>query len=483
MKNIFYACISMLFLFSCSVDTNELNEQEENLTQTIEKNLNRGMYYGMFTTLNSKYRAKVKINIPKVFLNDYTKVSKQQIPYARVDLQNGETVFAKAITLPEEKTAISNLLFKGENISFLFSVDNNGSNPTISSAKYKSLDADILVIKTNRPPKTITGTYECLDCGTHPSLGEGKQQTFNIMFPDGGTGNENNITTQLNLGDNVFVSNTGNSQSNCDANNGKNNCDITGTSVNGNVTWTGNHIYRDDASCSSVTGTWDFDSNYGLLSGTFVSDDATCRQTIFSEDFNSFQAAGFTPSPAAGQLDSNIYKVTGFNDGDSDYGDTNTSGDLARGSSVGGVSTGGIYAFETSTGDFSLGVQPGGNDFTPGTIDIRVENKTNSYLSEIYLNGDLFVNNDQERGNSIDIYYSIDNVNFILLTGGTNYVSPGPSDGDGFQLAFSINKLIDLSSNPIEPSEFIYFRLESDDVSGSGARDEFSIDNILVEGI
>ena len=303
------------------------------------------------------------------------------------------------------------------------------------------------------------------------------------MFPSGGTGDESDITTQLVLGGNTFNSTTGNSQNNCDSNNGKNNCDITGTSVNGNVTWIGNHIYQDDESCNSVTGTWEFDSNYGLLSGTFISDIPVCKQTIFDEDFNSFAGDGFSPTPAAGQLDSNIYKITGLSDGDSEYGDTNTTGDLARGTSTGGETTGGIYAFETSTGDFSMGVQPGGSDFTPGIIEIRVENQTVSYLNELYLTADLYVNNDQERSNSIDLSYSTDGVNFTTLTPGSDYTTPGASDSNGFQLTFNVNKTIDLSADPLEPMEFIYFRLESDDATGSGSRDEFSIDNILVEGI
>ncbi len=71
----------------------------------------------------------------------------------------------------------------------------------------------------------------------------------------------------------------------------------------------------------------------------------------FFQDFNDFNGIGFAPNPIIGQLDSNVWSVKGLSDGDLDFGEMGTTGDFAREVSSGGVSSGGVYAFEFSTGD------------------------------------------------------------------------------------------------------------------------------------
>lgn len=58
-----------------------------------------------------------------------------------------------------------------------------------------------------------------------------------------------------------------------------------------------------------------------------------------SYDFAGFTGTGFSPTPAAGQLDSDDIIVTGLSAGDLMFGDVGTTGDYARGPSRGGVST------------------------------------------------------------------------------------------------------------------------------------------------
>mgnify|MGYP001120387188 CR=1 FL=1 len=88
----------------------------------------------------------------------------------------------------------------------------------------------------------------------------------------------------------------------------------------------------------------------------------TVEDTDFVIDFDNsfavvnngpFDGSGFSPSPVTGQLNSQAWETTGMSDGNSNFGDTETSGDFARGSSTGGETSGGFYAFETSSNDFS----------------------------------------------------------------------------------------------------------------------------------
>ena len=56
---------------------------------------------------------------------------------------------------------ISNLLFISENISFFFSVEENGVNPQISDVIFNNIEADIILAKHSQsnPVITISGTY------------------------------------------------------------------------------------------------------------------------------------------------------------------------------------------------------------------------------------------------------------------------------------------------------------------------------------
>src|SRR5215510_3505689 len=82
------------------------------------------------------------------------------------------------------------------------------------------------------------------------------------------------------------------------------------------------------------------------------------------ESFSGYTGAGFAPSPAGGQLDSDEVRVTGLSDGSGicASGATCTTGDFARGSSAGNESTGGIYAFTVSSGAPALGFHPASGD-------------------------------------------------------------------------------------------------------------------------
>ncbi|MEM7054316.1 MAG: hypothetical protein AAF446_07170, partial [Pseudomonadota bacterium] len=104
-----------------------------------------------------------------------------------------------------------------------------------------------------------------------------------------------------------------------------------------------------------------------LLSALFLAvSPVKAQTTLFEEDFSGFTGTGFDANPSAGQLDSDVFIVTGFNSGTLDFGGSATSGDFARGEASGGVTTGGIYAFDIGAGNRTFGIQPGGNDFTPG---------------------------------------------------------------------------------------------------------------------
>jgi len=193
-------------------------------------------------------------------------------------------------------------------------------------------------------------------------------------------------------------------------------------------------------------------------------------------DFTGFTGSGFTPSPAAGQLDSDIWRTTGF-DTSVAFGGTCTSGDCARGSSTGGVSTGGVYAFNVGGGNIALGVQPGGSDFTPGDFTLKVENTTGSTIANIYISYTIWVYNDQPRANSFNFSYSTDDTSYTSVSA-LDYTSPAAADSPASWN--SVNRVTTLTSINLADGAFLYLKWTGNDVSGGGSRDEFALDDIEV---
>ena len=199
--------------------------------------------------------------------------------------------------------------------------------------------------------------------------------------------------------------------------------------------------------------------------------------SLFSEDFTGFTGSGFVPMPAAGQLDSDVFRVTGLQDGIGEFGGTQTGNDFARGQSTGGVGGGGIYAFDVGSGNIAWGVQPSGADFTPGTFDIRLINDTAAVISDLDISYSIWVFNDQARGNSLNFSWSLDDSNYTPI-GSLDFTSPETADGTPAwqQTPRSTN----ISGLNIAPNAEIFLRWTGEDALGGGSRDEFGIDDILV---
>ena len=137
--------------------------------------------------------------------------------------------------------------------------------------------------------------------------------------------------------------------------------------------------------------------------------------TSFPIDFTGFTAAGFQPVPAAGQLDSDFWRIQGFSDNSGllDYGGTaiTTGTDYARGVLSGDPTTAGIYA--ANTGVPALGtsfvIQPTGAEFgSPGgNITLRVQYTGASPLSSFQFDYDGVFRNNADRSSTVTFAYSV----------------------------------------------------------------------------
>ncbi|MEM6454243.1 MAG: hypothetical protein AAF772_04040 [Acidobacteriota bacterium] len=200
--------------------------------------------------------------------------------------------------------------------------------------------------------------------------------------------------------------------------------------------------------------------------------------------FDEFLGTGFSPTPALGQLDSDTWSITGMSDGDLAFGAAATSGDFARGEALGAVSTGGIYSFDVGFVEGSnpgLGFQPGGSDVTPGTFTLRVDNDSGDQIDEIDVRYDVYVFNDQPRANSVNFSFSLDGVTFVPVPS-LDFTSPATESTEGgtvWEANARSTTLTGLLSG-FQDGDSIFLRWETDDVSGSGSRDQFALDNIEI---
>lgn len=199
-----------------------------------------------------------------------------------------------------------------------------------------------------------------------------------------------------------------------------------------------------------------------------------------SNPSTAFTGAGFEPNTVVlGRLNSNAWAATGWSDGALAFGGTRTTGDYARGAVAAAQTTGGIYAFTGaphSAANPALMIQPGGSDWAPGTLTLRMQNNGTTNITQLAVSYNLYNRNDQGRGNSFNFSHSADDVTYTNVAA-LNFTSPAAADALGWVLIG--NKSTTITGLNIAPGAFYYIRWNGADVDGSGSRDEFGLDDIV----
>lgn len=199
--------------------------------------------------------------------------------------------------------------------------------------------------------------------------------------------------------------------------------------------------------------------------------------TPIVETFTGFTGAGFSPTPAAGQLDADNWQITGCSDGDMLFGDTKITGDFARGVTSGNVTTGGVYGYSGGAGTNQvLYFQPTADDLTPGTITQRYKNITGTLLTEIDFSYVIYLYNNEARATTLKLSYSMDNITFTPIPS-ADFTSLAAADAN----LYTYNRIVALTGLSIPNNALIYFKWSTDDLAGgAGNRDEFGLDNITL---
>jgi hypothetical protein len=200
--------------------------------------------------------------------------------------------------------------------------------------------------------------------------------------------------------------------------------------------------------------------------------------TVSGVNNGRYDGTGFATSPSTGDLDGNAWRVTGFGNNQSFDGST-SSNDMARGTSSGQVGSGGLYAFQVGgASDVAFGVQPGGSDFTPGTITLKITNNTGSTVTRFEIDYEVWEYNDNSPSSLLNFSYSTDDSSYTQV-GSLDYTTS--STASGSPSWSSTAKTVVVYGISVADGANLYFKWNGDDSSGSGSRDEIAIDDIVIK--
>src|SRR4029077_16846520 len=164
---------------------------------------------------------------------------------------------------------------------------------------------------------------------------------------------------------------------------------------------------------------------------------------------------GFNSSPSAGQLDSDSWAVTGMGSPtpNMSFGGSQGAGTaFGNGASTGGISPGGIWAFNVNNGtgpaNWTLGFQPTTSVFNTGSITMWVKNTTGASVTSWSISYDIFTFNDQAKSSTLDFLYgtsyTVDGSSFTSV-GALNYTSPATATGSSWSSALAKSTTINVT--------------------------------------
>lgn len=198
----------------------------------------------------------------------------------------------------------------------------------------------------------------------------------------------------------------------------------------------------------------------------------------FSENFQAFTAAGFAPTPAAGQLDSDIWRIAGLSA--MPWSSTRTTAEFAHGTSNGNlantVPNTGVWSFTTAGANRILGLQPNGTFFLGG-IYLRIQNTSGVTLTNWDIHYVVSLFNDTVSG-ALDfgVLYSTNDAAYTIIPG-TNPNFGGATANAWTSYTYSPNIVASVPNNGYL---YLYFNLQNPQAYQAGK--EVGIDNISITG-
>jgi hypothetical protein len=198
--------------------------------------------------------------------------------------------------------------------------------------------------------------------------------------------------------------------------------------------------------------------------------------TVTHVNNGSFTGTGFAAVPTAGQLDANAFAIDGLQDATTIFGEEQSGNDFGKGISSGGTTSGGIYAFEVAANDYALGIQPTGNDFTPGTIHLQFTNNTGAIVTDVSLAYEVYFFNNETRSNDFICSHGPDTSSLTTVSASRIYSG---LESDAVPVWERNVVAIELTGLSI-PAGGTYVIAWTSVDEGGGSSDEIALDNIQI---
>lgn len=152
-----------------------------------------------------------------------------------------------------------------------------------------------------------------------------------------------------------------------------------------------------------------------------------------------------------------------------------------NGVSDGDVDETGIYAFNVSetAENYTLGIKPGAADFNPGTITLRLHNRTSAAITSLNIGYKVYIKNVENSSTKVAFSHKLESVtSFSGDVTIVDVVSQAAADLNPSWKAYY--RVVTLTGLNIPADKYYNLRWSGSLVSGTGAQDEFGIDDIEV---
>lgn len=190
-----------------------------------------------------------------------------------------------------------------------------------------------------------------------------------------------------------------------------------------------------------------------------------------------YNGGSITTSPSQGELNSNAWAFTGFSDGAIAFGgESQEDSAYESGTSEGGETDGGVYAFEVAPDNYALGIQPATGEFSPGSVTLRFQNQTGAAISSVSVGYKVYVYNDEAGSNSLNFSYGTAPTGTYSDVTALSHTTTAAADAaPGWKAYFKVATIpVSIAANG-----YGYIRWSGAAVSGT-AFDEIAIDDIVL---
>lgn len=203
--------------------------------------------------------------------------------------------------------------------------------------------------------------------------------------------------------------------------------------------------------------------------------------TVDGVNLGEFQGTGIAKVAEPGQLDSDSWAFTGFANGNIAFGgESPEDSSYENGVSDGDVDETGIYAFNVSetAENYTLGIKPGGTDFNPGTITLRLHNRTSAAITSLSIGYKVYIKNVENSSTKVGFSHKLESVTPFNDVTIVDVISEAAADLNPSWKAYY--RVVTLTGLNIPADKYYNLRWSGSLVSGTGAQDEFGIDDIEV---